>query len=142
MKLALSLAAAAAALALAAPSIADVAKKDTSYYTPAAYAEAEGDIVVRPYGIVRERTGRRTSIGGREEILSMSRVVTTAGLDLRYDAHVDELYRRISHTAAQICDELERASFGASMTSDRECVRDAVRDARYQADTLVARARY
>ena len=35
------------------------------------------------------------------------------------------------------CDEVERASRGVPLTTERECVREAVRDAMAQADDLV-----
>lgn len=127
---------AAAALAFAAPAL---AKTPYGYSQPAAYTENE--IVVVPYGIQRYETGRRTSIGGREEMLTLSRVVTADGLNLRYEADAAELYRRIDATARDICNELDRAAMGSS-TTDRECIRDAVREARPHADAMIYRARY
>lgn len=98
------------------------------------------EIVVVPYGVQREVTGR-SATGARIETRSLSRVVTTEGLDLRYDAAVDELHRRIEYTARASCEELDRSSFDLQLTSDRQCVNEAVRDAMPQADIAVARAR-
>ena len=136
-KLHLALAAGVAALGMAAvPAVA----KDVTY-TPAYYAPAsttpvvyeEDDIVIVPYGI-RE---------GRDGTVTLSRAVSIKDIDLRYDAGVDELNRRISWTAREICDELDDASRSSLLlTSERDCVRDAVRGARPQIDAAVQRARY
>jgi len=135
-KLHLALAAGAAALGMAAvPALAKDAVYTPAYYTPASTASTVGyeeDIVITPYGIRESRDGT----------LTLSRTISTKGLDLRSDAGVDELHRRISWTAQDICDELDDAARSATMTSDRDCVRDAVRGARAQADALVTRAQY
>jgi UrcA family protein len=65
------------------------------------------------------------------------RVISTKDLDLRYDGDVYELHRRIEAVAEESCDEVERASPGVPLTTERECVREAVRDAMAQADDLV-----
>lgn len=131
---------AAAALAFAAPAL---AKKPASYDQPIAYSSSyeSDEIVVVPYGIQRYETGQRTSLGGREEVFTLSRIVTSDGLNLRYDADAAELYRRIDATARDICNELDRAT-PTSSTTDRECIRDAVRQARPHADAMIYRARY
>jgi UrcA family protein len=89
----------------------------------------------------RERTGRRSSIGAPIEDLTVQRIVATDDLDLRYDSDVGELHRRIRATARDACNEIDRASRGVLITSDRECIRHAVRDAMAQADDLVYSAR-
>ncbi|MGD9979982.1 MAG: UrcA family protein [Hyphomonadaceae bacterium] len=122
-------AAGAGALALiAAPAIAQV------YYDKQVY---DDEIVVVAPGVHREPTGRRTSIGAPIVDLTTQRVVTTAGLDLRYDADADELYRRIDDSVRDACNELERASQGAPVSTRRDCIRDAQRDAHAQADALI-----
>lgn len=116
------------------PSFAQTVAKGEYYET--------NEIVVVPYGIQRERTGRRASGSlAPEETLTLSRVVSTDGLNLRYEADVSALHQRVEVTARDICNELDRATAGASTTSDRECVRDAVRAAMPQADAAVFRAR-
>lgn len=112
---------------LAAPAFAQ-SVKDTGYYD-------DEITVVAPY-VYRERTGRSSS-GIPIEELTFQRVVDTTGLDLRYESDVDELYRRIEYTAREACDEVERASRGAPITTERECVREATRDAIAQADALI-----
>lgn len=113
--------------ALAAPAFAQSVKSNVYY---------DDEItVVAPY-VHRERTGRSTS-GIPIEELTLQRVVDTSGLDLRSNSDVEELYRRIEYTAREACDEVERASRGAPITTERECVREATRDAISQADALI-----
>lgn len=114
--------------ALATPAFAQT-KYDSDYY--------DDEITVVAPGVVRERTGRRSSSGIPIEELTLQRVVTTDDLDLRYDADVDELYRRIDYTVREACDEVDRASQGAPITTERQCVREATRDAMAQADALI-----
>lgn len=119
--------AAAASVLFAAPALAQ------SYY--------DDDIVVRAPTVEREYTGRRTAIGAPINELTLQRAVPTRDLDLRYDADVDELYRRIDFVTARACDEVERASRGVPLTTRRDCIRDARRDAVAQADALIYYAR-
>ncbi|MBL8548955.1 MAG: UrcA family protein [Hyphomonadaceae bacterium] len=100
-----------------------------------ALAYPDDEITVRPYTIERHRVARG------EEALTLSRPVAIDDLNLRYDADVMEMERRIHVTARDICRELDRAAFSSS-TSDRQCVREAVYDAIPQARSAVARARY
>jgi UrcA family protein len=124
----LLLVAAAGALSLiAAPAIAQ------DYY--------DDEIIVEAPGVVRERTGERSSIGAPIEELALQRVISTKDLDLRHDADVYELHRRIHNVAAESCDEVDRASQGVPLTTERQCVREATRDAMAQADALVLQAR-
>jgi UrcA family protein len=113
-----------------------------SVVKPSPYAYEENEIVVVPYGIQRYETGRRAPNGiGREEVLQMSRVVATEDLNLRYDPDVAVLNQRIEYTAREICRTLDRAAWNDSVTSDRECVRDAIRAAEPQVEAAVLRAR-
>lgn len=113
--------------ALAAPAFAQSVKSNVYYY--------DEITVVAPY-VHRERTGRSAS-GIPIEELTLQRVVDTSGLDLRSNSDVEELYRRIEYTAREACAEVERASRGAPITTERECVREATRDAISQADALI-----
>lgn len=101
------------------------------------YDDGEDDIVVEASGVVRERTGRRSSSGIPIDELTVQCLVTSSDLDLRYDADIDELYRRIDYTVREACNEIERASQGVPITSERECVREARRDAMGQAEALI-----
>lgn len=135
-RLPLAIAAAASALTFAmSPSFAEKTAET------ALYANEEEEIVIYPYGVRRESIGR-SPLGARVEEISLSRIVSADGLDLRYDGDVDELRRRISYTAQLVCDELDAELRGHSMTTDRQCVRDAVRDAEPQVDALVQRSRW
>lgn len=127
-KTTLWIATAAIALATFAASASAQSVKDTGYY--------DDEITVVAPNVYRERTGRSSS-GIPIEELTFQRIVDTNGLDLRYDSDVDELYRRIEYTAREACDEVERASRGAPITTERECVREATRDAVAQADALI-----
>lgn len=122
------LAASAIALsAFAAPALAQ-SVKDDSYY--------DDEITIVAPGVHRDRTGERSSSGIPIEELTLQRVVDTHDLDLRRDSHVEELYRRIDYSVREACDEIERVSH-VPITSDRECIREATRDAMAQADALI-----
>lgn len=102
------------------------------------YYDEEDDIIVEAPGVYRDRVGRSPSGIPIEEV-TLHRVVSSDDLDLRYsDADVDELYRRIDYTVREACDDIEHHySQGAPITTERECVREATRDAYAQADELV-----
>jgi UrcA family protein len=125
IRLALALSGAVAGLALITPAI----------------AQDDADITVRPPYVVHRHSLGRSAIGAREEEISVSRVVTTADLDLRSDEDVDELYHRVADTARLVCDEAGALLHDASVTSDRECVRSAMRDAAPQVRGVIAEAR-
>lgn len=118
---------------LATPALAQSVKEKAPY--DAAYYDDE--IVVVAPGVHRETTGR-TASGARIETLTAQRVVTAADLDLRTEYGADELRRRVRETAVDACAELDRASSGVSLTSDRECIRDAQSEALAEADALIA----
>lgn len=121
------------AVAIAAPALAKDMKEQGYMGEPAAYSD---EITILAPRVYRERTGR-TSSGIPIEELTLQRVVSTSDLDLRLNGDVDELHRRIRETAQSSCDEIERASQGAPLTTERECVREATRDAMLQADALI-----
>lgn len=97
-------------------------------------------VIVAPYTVRRD--ARRSSAGRLDETVSVTRIVSIRDLDLRYPAGVDEMNRRIAYTAELVCDEAEAHMSASSATTDRECERRAIRDARRQARMLVERARY
>lgn len=70
---------------------------------------------------------------------TLSRTVSIADLDLRYDRDVREMQRRVRTTARQICDELGESS--SIPTVGTTCVNDAVRRTDYQMRTAIAQAR-
>ena len=97
------------------------------------------EIVVVAPRVWREEASRRDSAtGARIETVTVRNVVTAADLDLRYDRDVRELRRRIEASAADACSEAEYEGRGVSITSRRQCVREATREAMTQADDLIA----
>jgi|GEM_PF-4465632 len=125
--------AAISAFALTVPAIAQDKKEQGYAGEPVAYSD---EIIVLAPRVYRERAGR-TSSGIPIEELTLQRVVTAHDLDLRRNGDVEELHRRIRETAEDSCDEIERASQGAPLTTERECVREATRGAMAQADSLI-----
>ena len=69
---------------------------------------------------------------------TLSRTVDIADLDLRYDADVREMQKRVRYTARALCDELGETG-GRGLTPS--CVDAAVRDAQRQTRYAVAQAR-
>lgn len=121
-----------AALALAVVPVLAQAK-DKVVYDPAII---EDEVIVVTPGVGRYSTGERTAIGAEIDIVTTQRLVASNDLDLRYDRDAEELRRRIRAAAIDACNEVER-QIDVSLTSDRECIRDAVRDAEQQADALI-----
>lgn len=126
------------ALAVVAPALAQNGDKLEIDYVAATDDTVYGDeiIIVAP-GVFRDETGRRTSSGIPIQELTTQRAVDTYDLNLRRDADVAELHRRIRETAEEACEEIERASQGPLLSSERECVREATEDAMAQAENLV-----
>jgi UrcA family protein len=81
--------------------------------------------------------GPRLSPDGRAATLS--RIVSIADLDLRYDRDVREMQRRVRTTARQICDELGES--GSLHLTGSTCVDNAVRGAQAQTRIAIAQAR-
>jgi UrcA family protein len=69
---------------------------------------------------------------------TLSRVVDIADLDLRSDADVREMQRRVRYTARSLCDELGETG-GPGVTPS--CVDAAIRGAQRQTRYAVAQAR-
>lgn len=122
------------AIAFAAPALGQDKVKSDVYAEDATYSD---EIIVIAPGVYREDTGRRSSSGIPIQELTTQRAVDTYDLNLRRDADVAILHSRIRETAEEACDEISRASQGAPLTTERECVREATRDAMEQAENLV-----
>jgi UrcA family protein len=123
------------ALAIATPSLAE-----TVILPDGRVAYTDDEIVVTPPYVVSRERGRGPY--GRTDAVRVSRVVSARDLDLRYAASVDELHRRVIETAQVACEQAEDALRGDTTTSDRECVRAAVRGAMPQFRAVVSNARY
>lgn len=118
------------AFAVAVPASAQTVKKD-------AYGDTYYDeelVITAPY-IRRDRSG--VGINRTEEV-SVSRVVSARDLDLRYDRDVAILRDRIRETAALVCDEAQDELRGSPAETDRQCEREAVRDAMAEVNDLIA----
>lgn len=76
---------------------------------------------------------------GADGVERLSRAVDISDLDLRSDAGVREMQRRIRYTARDLCAELGETGGGSTLM--RSCVDDAVRGAQRQARYAVAQAR-
>src|SRR4051812_38154619 len=92
-------------------------------------ADPIGNITVTaPRTVHREQVGR-TNAGVPIEEVSLTRVVSTAGLDLTKVADVQMLDKRIADTAREACDNLNPlyppATF-PTMSADRDCYKDAM----------------
>jgi UrcA family protein len=136
-----TLAFAASTLALvAAPAFAQIYEAKQPIYDQQPVYDNSEDIIVTAPGVQHYDTGRRTSSGAPIQIVSEQRVVETGDLDLRYNADVRELRRRIADTAVDACNSVER-HVDVPLDSNRDCVRDATRDAMAQADDLIATER-
>ncbi|HWA01595.1 MAG TPA: UrcA family protein [Caulobacterales bacterium] len=93
----------------------------------------EDEIVVpAPYEVHHRQHGNLVSVSAR---------LSTRDLDLRDDNDVALLHQRIRDTAWDVCARALEALDGVSATTDRECVRRAVLDARPQERYLIDRAR-
>lgn len=124
-----------AAVSAAAFAVPASAQNDDRYVYPVAdstYYESE-ITVTAPYRVRRSANGDEASV---------TRVVSARDLDLRYQAHADELYRRVVNTAKAACEDADDVLRGNSATTDRQCVRKAVNDAMPQYRAVVTRARY
>jgi UrcA family protein len=118
------------ALAVAVPAGAQTVKKDAYGDT---YYEEEL-VITAPY-VRRDRSG--VGINRTEEV-TVSRVVSARDLDLRYDRDVAILRERIRDTAAIVCDEAQDELRGPPSESDRQCEREAVREAMADANDLIS----
>lgn len=104
----------------------------TTFSAPAFAQDEEVVIVTAPYSVQRERNGE----------VAVTQRVPMKGLDLRRDSDVNELERRVAWTAQEVCDIAEEyAPRTTYMTSDRECVRRAIRESRTEVREAVNYAR-
>jgi UrcA family protein len=74
---------------------------------------------------------------------TLSRVIDIADLDLRRDADVREMQRRVRYTARSLCEELgETGGPGITPSCEDAAVRDAQRQTRFAVAQARARAYY
>lgn len=94
-------------------------------------------VVVAPR-LVRHEVGR-TSSGSPVELISLSRRVSYADLDLKVHANVIELDKRIENIAKEACEQLATL-FPLSESSTEDCVDDAIDGAMAQARAAIEAA--
>jgi len=95
-------------------------------------------IVVAPRLVTREEVGR-TASGSKVELISLTRRVSYADLNLATHADVMELEERIDATAKLACDQLAEM-FPLSDPNTPDCVSEAVAGAKARVDEAVAAA--
>ncbi|MFL5297029.1 MAG: UrcA family protein [Phenylobacterium sp.] len=92
------------------------------------------------YGPTVEELTVTPRLGPDGRPATLSRVVSIADLDLRYDRDVREMQRRVRTTARQICNELGDTDSRLTLTQP-SCTEDAVRSAQRQVNFAIAQAR-
>jgi len=109
--------------------------------TPAPEA-VQAVTVVAPH-VVREKAGGTGLAGGPIEVLSLSRVVSYADLDLTTQAGVAEFQKRIHDAAQTACDQIA-AQYPAQLyiptPANQDCVGAATDGAMPQARQVIAAA--
>ena len=102
---------------------------------------AEEVNVVAP-GIVQRKIVGRTVIGAPIGIISLSRPVSYADLDLTRQSDDNELAQRIAATAKAACKQLDdmypESSLYQPIPSDQHCVQTATTDAMDEANLVIA----
>jgi UrcA family protein len=94
-------------------------------------------VVVAPRLVRREVD--RTNAGSPVELVSLTRRVSYADLDLKMHANVLELEKRIENVAKEACEQLA-VVFPLSESTTADCVDDAVDGAREQARAAIEAA--
>ena len=101
--------------------------------------------VVAPYEVQRTEVGRSPTTGGKIELISLTRHVSYADLDLTKQSDVNELEARIKKMAKDSCkrlDEMYPPSMYPPATSGQDCVKMAVADSKTQIDRAVSSAHH
>jgi UrcA family protein len=109
---------------------------------PAVAQQAEQITVVAPREVHHEIVGRTYS-GLPVELVSLTRQVSYAGLDLKKQADVAELEKRIHETAKEACKQLDTLypDLGnPRVPAHQDCVKTAVDAAMVQAKAAIAAA--
>jgi UrcA family protein len=109
----------------------------------AAFAQQSGQkveeiTVTAPWAISKEVVGR-TSTGGKEELISLTRHVYYGDLDLAKHADVMTLEKRVSDTAKESCDQLAKM-YPLSGPNPPNCAERAAASAKAQMDKIIAAA--
>lgn len=126
-----------ASAAIATPALAQLKDKPDAVYHYDANGTYDDEIIV----IAPSISSERTASGARIETIRTSRSVSLTDLDLRHDADVEELRRRVRATAVEACNDLEYQSAGIMLTRTTECIRDAQESASAEVNEMIWRAR-
>ncbi len=100
-------------------------------------------IVVAPEVVQRKTVGRATATGAPIEVISISRRVSYADLNLSKHEDTDELKKRIAETAKAACKQLDTLypeALYPPMPSEQNCVKTATDEAQAVAATIIAAA--
>jgi len=100
---------------------------------PPSYETSEQVIVRAPYVVRREPASRSAAPTGfkNPELISLSRAVSYADLDLSKPPGVAELQTRVRNTAIQVCQELNERypkAGGQYVYANTDCVKKATDD--------------
>lgn len=110
---------------------------------PATSEATEEVKVVAPEAVQQTIVGR-TTIGAPIEVISLSRPVSYADLDLTKQSDVKELAERIEETAKASCKQLDNmypdSSLYVPIPSDQYCVKTATSQAIDEANQVIAAA--
>jgi UrcA family protein len=106
--------------------------------------EATEEIRIMAPGEAERKIVGRTSIGAPIEVISLSRPVSYADLDLRRQADAAELEKRISDAAKATCKQLDatypESSLYQSIPADQDCFKTATSKAMAMAKLVIADA--
>lgn len=105
---------------------------------PAIAQEVKEVIVEAPRAVVRKV--ERTNTGAPVEILTLTRRVSYADLDLSKSADAATLETRINDTAKDSCTQLDKMIPLLGRSDDGDCVKKAVDGAMVQAKAAIAAA--
>jgi len=111
--------------------------------TPAASAPVTQEVTVVAPEVVRETVRQNGVKGGPIEMLSLSRGVNYADLDLTTQAGVAEFQKRISDTARAACKQIEDeypTQRYVLVPANQDCVGTAIKGAAPQASEIIAAA--
>lgn len=101
-----------------------------------AQAKAPEEIIVEAPRLIRERSSLS---GGKTDLISLTRHVNYADLDLTKHKDVMTLEQRIKDTAKEACSALAKM-YPHADASNPDCMRQAVKRAMDQANSVVAAA--
>lgn len=106
---------------------------------PARVGEPVFELTVVAPRLVRKQAAREGATGAPVELVSLTRRVAYADLDLTLHADVQELDRRIEAVAREACEQLARV-FPLSDPATPDCVAEALKGAKSQAAEAVRAA--